>query len=109
MIKTGGKMNFDIAWSDLTYSKQQDIIDSVKRKILEDWEGEAANSAGNYPKEWTWQMFICSEYSFENIDGFEYAKDAERQAELSLDVEAEVQAEREVIEAFGFGRVSVEV
>lgn len=104
---------FDLSWSDLDFTKQQDMIKEVAESLIELWSEEGNQFLS---REWhvapkTWQEAYCREYSLD----YSYWSDMDEKSEefQKIDWEQILQEEAEKVAeercAEGVRRVEIEV
>jgi len=100
---------FEITFQDLSFEKQQDLIETVKGNLLEQWKEEVEKDG----KDWkgnTWQekfmRMYAVDYNMWDDDG-----DVERPYdwEYGLTEYAEEEAEKKLIDGFRHLEVEVEL
>lgn len=95
---------FTIAFEDLAFNAQQEMIDEIKSELEYQYKQEAEEQN----EERSWQIVVCDLY---DLDSFEDMSDdeAQKSAEFAVDMFLEEEAEKLCSKAFSFGRVEVEV
>ena len=97
---------FNVYWTDLDCTKQQELIDEIKVDLIEGYKNEAENGkfGKNFGrdeyKDMTWQEAVCREYA---IDFSLWETDEEAKKfdwEFAVEQHAEEEAEEKCSEAF---------
>jgi len=106
---------FLIEFNDLSFGKQEEMINEVKNMLLEDYKEEA--NYGTYGKNFgrdeyknmTWEEAVCREYS---IDWrlWETDEDAKKfDWNMAVEQYAEEEAQKECERAMTYNKVEVEI
>lgn len=100
--------HFEITFSDLSYEKQQDLIEDVKKTMLENFKDEAESNFLLKPefKGMSWQEAICRVY---NIDWEIWTRGTNKDFNWQYAVENHCEEEAENDLYIAFKHLEVEV
>lgn len=110
MIRT-----YDVDWSDLTYEKQQDILEDVKAQMLENIQEEAEKKRAEFAKtnkEWAdidWHLISNEIESWCSFDSD--VSDEDKISEIGLAIESHIdkKADQECWRGFKYLQGEVEI
>ena len=100
----------EIAFSDLSYEKQQDLIEWVKNILYEDYK-EEAEKAKNFGQNCSWQEAIVREYSINYQMWNDLSRDDLKNYnwELELQDYCEEEAKNRLYKAFKYTEVEIDI